>query len=100
MRLAHLCEFGFIKDNKMTHNMSKARSYLSAPNDMKFGVVFEAGFIAEIAILPHLSRCCYIVRLRCYTGSNWSKEKETRVKDHRKNGASKRVVLALVPFFA
>ena len=100
MRLAHLCEFGSIKDNKMTHNMSKARSYLSAPNDMKFGVVFEVGFIAEIAILPHLSRCCYIVRSRCYTGSNWSKEKEARVKDHRKNGASKRVVLALVPFFA
>ena len=53
-----------------------------------------------MAILPHLSRCYYIVRSRCYTGSNRSKEKGTRVKDRRKNGASKRAGLALVPFFA
>ena len=55
---------------------------------------------SEMAILPHLSRCYYIVRSRCYTGSNRSKEKGKRVKDRRKNGASKRAGLALVPFFA
>ena len=66
----------------------------------EIGVVFEAGIITEMVILPHLSRFYYIVRLRCYTGSNWSKEKGTRVKDRTKNGASKRAALALVPFFA
>ena len=56
------------------HNTSKARSYyIECVKWMKFGVVFEAGFKTEMAILPLLSRFYYIVGLRCYTGSNRSK---------------------------
>ena len=90
---------GSIKDNKMTYHV-KSTELFECAKWMKFGVVFEAGFITEMAILPHLSRFYCIVRSRCYTGSNRSKEKGTRVKDRTKNRASKRAGLALVPFFA
>ena len=52
---------GSIKDNKMTYHV-KSTELFECAKWMKFGVVFEAGFITEMAILPHLSRFYYIVR--------------------------------------